>query len=265
MRRTRFERLASPGLAAILVALTTFAVWTAVTTQTVARSARTAVSLSDDYQQARYWVGAEQSLARQYRVDPSRDVHAAHSAAARALVGALQAARRIGGADDQALVDQVLLTHTGYLSAADDLFAAVDTRDQQRVAYIDDEETEPVFILIEQQVDAAATIHRQEAFQRLDALDRLQHTVVVATPIVFALGLLLLGVFAYIMRSYRRRIDEATQAELVRLEHAALTDHLTALGNHRAYQEDYHREVSRALRHDEPRVCELSVWRGMVA
>jgi diguanylate cyclase (GGDEF)-like protein len=252
MRRTRFERLASPGLAAILLALTAFAIWTAVTTQTVARSARTAVSLSDDYQQARYWVGAEQSLAHQYRVDPSRDVHAAHNAAARALVSALQAARRIGSADDQALVDRVLLTHTGYLSAADDLFAAVDTRDQQRVAYIDDEETEPVFILIEQQVDAAATIHRLEAFQRLDALDRLQHTVVVATPIVFALGLLLLGVFAYIMRSYRRRIDEATQVELVRLEHAALTDHLTALGNHRAYQEDYHREVSRALRHDEP-------------
>jgi len=38
---------------------------------------------------------------------------------------------------------------------------------------------------------------------------------------------------------------------LALLGHAALTDHLTELGNHRAYQEDFYREVSRALRHEE--------------
>jgi diguanylate cyclase (GGDEF)-like protein len=44
----------------------------------------------------------------------------------------------------------------------------------------------------------------------------------------------------------------STRLQVARFAHAALTDHLTELGNHRAYQEDFYREVSRALRHDEP-------------
>jgi len=76
--------------------------------------------------------------------------------------------------------------------------------------------------------------------------------VEVATIVVFALGLLLLALCVSVLRAYQRRADEATRTQLAQLGHAALTDHLTELGNHRAYQEEYYREVSRARRHREP-------------
>jgi PleD family two-component response regulator len=73
-----------------------------------------------------------------------------------------------------------------------------------------------------------------------------------ATASAFVLGLIVLGRFAYARQDYERRIDEATRQQMARFAQDALTDHLTELGNHRAYQEDFYREVSRALRHDEP-------------
>lgn len=62
-------------------------------------------------------------------------------------------------------------------------------------------------------------------------------------------GFLILTGLVFTMRSYRRRADEATQRELLRLEEAALTDSLTGLGNHRAFHEDLGKELSRSRRH----------------
>jgi len=246
------SRLVSCGLAAVLIVLTTFAMWAAFTTQEAAGRARSAASLSDQYQQARYWVGAEESAERAYRISPGPPAYAEHRAAARALLSALQTIRRAGAADDRALVDQALRAHARYLIAVTRLFAVANQGNLPRGVRLDRAEADPLFSRIETLVDGAAEARRAEALRRLADLERMQRIVVVATPVVFALGLLLLGLCAYLLSGYKRRIDEATQARLAQLGHAALTDHLTELGNHRAYQEDFYRETSRALRHGEP-------------
>ena len=48
------------------------------------------------------------------------------------------------------------------------------------------------------------------------------------------------------------RLHERERIEHARVEQTALTDHLTGLGNHRAFHEDFYREASRARRHGEP-------------
>src|SRR4051794_26144147 len=66
----------------------------------------------------------------------------------------------------------------------------------------------------------------------------------------FLLGLGLLTAIVVLARlvGYRRRIEHAREAELARLAHAALTDSLTGLGNHRAFHEDLKRELQRRAR-----------------
>jgi len=72
--RGRFGRVAAWLLALIMVFLTGFALVSATATLQAGSDARSASILSDDYQQARYWVSAEESLERKYRVEPGRRV-----------------------------------------------------------------------------------------------------------------------------------------------------------------------------------------------
>ncbi|HZT13661.1 MAG TPA: bifunctional diguanylate cyclase/phosphodiesterase [Candidatus Baltobacteraceae bacterium] len=54
----------------------------------------------------------------------------------------------------------------------------------------------------------------------------------------------------YTRRVYRRRADAEVRRHVESLERAALTDSLTGLGNHRAFYEQFEREVARARRHN---------------
>jgi diguanylate cyclase (GGDEF)-like protein len=50
------------------------------------------------------------------------------------------------------------------------------------------------------------------------------------------------------LAGHRREVERARDEELARLAEAALTDSLTELGNHRAFQEDLRREIARRRR-----------------
>ena len=65
----------------------------------------------------------------------------------------------------------------------------------------------------------------------------IQHLTFVITPLMFAIGLLLTVILGLINKTYRKKIDQGVQEEMQRLEHLAMTDPLTGLGNHYAYQE----------------------------
>jgi len=54
------------------------------------------------------------------------------------------------------------------------------------------------------------------------------------------------------LEASKRRIEQATIARIEGLERVALTDNLTQLGNHRAFSDDFAREVARAQRHAHP-------------
>ncbi len=246
-----WSRAASVGLAGVLLFLTGFALWTATTTLRTVKQVERSSSASRAFERARYAVAAEESFERKYRLEPGPESQSQFDAATRSLEGALAAAGHADGAAE-AVIARTLEQHRVYLRATERMFAAVDAGRLKRVVAIDHAQTEPAFARIEHTVETEADAHTAEAASRLRALDSSQSHVLIATPIAFALGLLLLGGFLGILVAYRRRAESATKTELRRLEHAALTDNLTGLRNHRAFQEDVSRELKRRERHETP-------------
>ena len=80
-----------------------------------------------------------------------------------------------------------------------------------------------------------------------------QTTIVLS---VLVLGLPVIVALLVVIRIFERR-ENAANLNMVRLEQAALTDSLTSLGNHRAYQEELQKEVEEA--HEAGRSLSLAV------
>jgi signal transduction histidine kinase len=162
--------------------------------------------------------------SREYRFEPSLDVRGQYQAAAAALVKDLLAAssKEVGDPEeDQHLVARVLSEHQRYLLATAQLFAAVDTGEKATALALDRTTCGPLFEQMQQQVDGLVNEHSQEAIQRLAELDQSQQKSFTTAPIVFTVGLVLLGLCWGVLRTYRRKLDEAKQSELARLEETA--------------------------------------------
>jgi len=209
----RAGRLTSLGLLAVLVALPGFALWGATSTYRTGVAVRHATELSNAFEAARYAVAAEESLERKYRLEPGQAVRSRHQAAAADMLAALQQARTIGAPADLLLIDDVLAKHGPYLQAISRMFAAVDAGDTVAATAIDSAEVDPSFDAIETQVVAASDFHRIDAAEHLTALAAIQTSVVISTPVVFALGVGLVVFFWTVLRSYQRRAEEGLMRE----------------------------------------------------
>ena len=227
-------RLATAGLAAVLLLLTGFALWASFSTNRAARQADRLSRLSDAYQQARFAVAAEESLERKYRLEPGPEVRQRYQQAAAELLAGLDGVRQRGDVNDRALVAKVEAEHARYLDGIDRMFDAVDAGDTRRVLAIDGAETEPAFAAIEAQVNAAADAHHEQALASLRALRSTEAMVLVATPIAFAAGLGLLTMFWTIVVGYQRHTERQTaetKHQAAENQHQALHDALTGLPN----------------------------------
>jgi signal transduction histidine kinase/ActR/RegA family two-component response regulator len=202
------------GLGAVLLLLTGFALWVAFSTKTAAERATLASQMSDKYDHVSTAVAAEESLERKYRLEPGPEIAAQHHDQAVALIAGLQSIAQTGDDHDREVVQRTLITHERYLEATRRMFAAVDAGDNKKVIAIDEKEVDPVFSLIEREIEAAATHYDRQTSRRLSDLTHTESVVVIATPIVFTLGLFLLGWFWRLLRSYQWRIDAANQREV---------------------------------------------------
>ncbi len=247
--RPHFNAIITGALALVLCGMGGFAIFGVVMTQRATDAVHTAEDLNDQYQQARYWIGTEESLERMYRIEPGPDVLASHRAAESTLIQNMQQVIRIGTSTDRAIAQAILTDHSRYEYTSRLMFAAVDAGDQASVERIDDNLDDPVFEHIQTTINAQAAIYHSRAAQQLAALQQLQSHIVVAAPIVFVIGCSLLVVLWRVLYGYRRRVDELHQNEVARLAEAASTDNLTHLGNHRAYQEAVQIAIRDAAQH----------------
>jgi signal transduction histidine kinase len=217
-------RLATLGQIIVLLALMGLAFWTTAMTLKLSGAVKEAVSVNTMLEQAHYDLGTEESLAREYRLHPSLTIRSQHQQAATALVKDLQAAsaNEVGEPPgDRDLVADVLSEHRRYLLAAAQLFAAVDAGDTARIRTLEQTTIDPLFQQMQQQVSALDNEHSQEALQRLTELDQTQHKIFTTTPIVLIIGLGLFGLCWAVLQTYRRKLEEATQAELAQLQETA--------------------------------------------
>jgi diguanylate cyclase (GGDEF)-like protein len=209
------SRLASFGLASVLIVLSIVAVWGEFSTNRAAHAAKRFSELSDAFEQARFAVAAEESLNRKYRLQPSAEVLARHHEAAASLLAALENARRLGEPADRALISDVLAVHKEYLLAIDRMFAAVDAGDITRANELDRTDVDPKFDNMEARIFAAYDAHGAAAVQRLSELAYVQTSVLAVTIFAFAIGMGLVILFEFILRAQRRRADEAMKHEAI--------------------------------------------------
>jgi len=217
-------RLATLGLVAMLFALASFATLTTETTLHLSGNVEEAVTVIDLYQRAQYELQLAETLRNTYVFKPGPGVRSQFQMATALLAEDLKAAssKEVGDPEsDQELVAQVLSEQQRYLLAAAQLFAAVDAGDEAQVHALDQTMLDPLVEQMKQQVGDLVDAHSQEASQRLTELEQTQQRNQVITPIVFTLGLALLGLCWWVLQIYRRRFDEARRGELTQLEEAA--------------------------------------------
>jgi diguanylate cyclase (GGDEF)-like protein len=254
--RHRDRWVVRASLAGLLIVLCFLAGFSVVTEHGVAaKSARAdrAIRLSATYQDARHWVSEEKSVERQYRIEGSSAVRVSHNAAEERLGADLDRLVALDdSADTRATVAQLQRLQADYHSGSHALFDAVDQGDDAKVTYFDHTVIDPVFgiladVVYRHAAAASAAALRQSAALRAGEA-RANRTVSIAV----ALGLVLLALYAAIVVRYGRRLDAARAAEVERLAEIAITDPLTGLRNHRAFQEDVVRELQRVSRTGVP-------------
>jgi diguanylate cyclase (GGDEF)-like protein len=220
----------------LLVGVSGFAAWAALSTRASAGGATSASRLADAYQQARLAVTRIELYEHAFRLQPDPATAAKERAALADLRGALASVVRNGDAHDRAVARDLDARAAQLVPGWRALMLAVQRGDAVAVDRIDRQRLSPRLAGMEVTVNAAAAGHRKQLFAGLRAARRSETIVVTAMVVMLGLCLLLLMTVSMILR-YRRRLELAAVAEMARLRGAALTDSLTALANHRAFQE----------------------------
>jgi diguanylate cyclase (GGDEF)-like protein len=210
-------------------------------------------SVSSTYQQLLFVLAEEETLQYEYELHPSTALRNEHFTKATMLSTLLQGLPQDTSTGDNRLDQHLLLTQqTAYTFYTGQVFSEIDSRNFTQASTIRTQNVIPVFSLIENELTVQTKREAAASAHNLAQLTQIQHTIAVGAPIVFFIGLLLSGITYYVQRSYRGKLDTATQTEIVRLEHLISTDSLTGLGNHYAYQEHLSRALEQAQHNHEP-------------
>jgi diguanylate cyclase (GGDEF)-like protein len=203
----------------VLVALAAFATWSNISASRAAAKVGRASDLLESYQRARFDVSQEESLKRQYRLEPSAGVLAAHDEISADLTATLKLLVASDTSRRTRLTPLLALqevARTGVL----DLFAANDRGDTTAATRIDDTIVDPALSALDAEIYADANAQTAITDRAIADLRRSDRGLLMATPVAFALGLLVLLLFLRISRDYQRTIETR-----------AMRDALTGLPN----------------------------------
>jgi diguanylate cyclase (GGDEF)-like protein/putative nucleotidyltransferase with HDIG domain len=240
-------------LLAGLTALAAFALSAQHGVVSEAKRADTATRLATVYQDARFWVGQNESLERKYRVEPSPAVLVAFKEAGVKLVADLRELAAVDGSPPvKAMVVHLLQVHQGYEQATRRMFAAVFSGNIQLIRYLDITVTDPIFTVMQTDVYGGASAASRNALRQSATLRKNESEAFDAGVLAVVVAIGLVGIQGLVVRRYRRAGMRMRAAELKRLSLQAITDPLTALGNHRAFHQDLTNEIQRTARAGVP-------------
>jgi diguanylate cyclase (GGDEF)-like protein len=232
------------GLAAVLLGLTGVSVAGATQTRASADASAAAIALAQAYELADDAVVLEEVAEQRYRLEPGEEARALHGGAAGALEVALSDIAVRGTSADRDLVAELRGLQARYLTAMEQLFAAVDRGDAQSAASIDDEQVDVLSGRIGNLVHEASAASAAEASEAMRDLQRVEGMVFTATTATFGAGLTLMVVFAFIAGGYQRRLLRHAAEH----EYQASHDALTGLPNRTLFTECTTRALGDAAR-----------------
>jgi diguanylate cyclase (GGDEF)-like protein len=196
----------------VLVALAVFSTWSNLAASAAARRVATATELLESYDRARFDLSEEESLDRTYRMQPTSEVSAAHAEVSNDLTATLDhlsagdRTQRLGLARLQAL-------HKTYTEGIPRVFAAVDAGNSTLAARLESSITEPARVSLEAAIYADANQQALITDATIHDLRNATRGVLFATPVAFAIGVLVLLVFLRISRNHRRTIETRTNRD----------------------------------------------------
>jgi len=230
-RAHQVSRLAYIGLVLVVAALVSVATSAAFVTRTAALAAGSAIAEARLYNDALVQVEVEQSLRHEYRLGRTAALRASNRAAERRQQSDL------GQLPHSPALTAYRAADARYDEAARRVYAVVDTYDLPLSTAIQnraDDLFDPLQKIAKAQ-SAAAVLRADVA---LRALHETENTMLRVTVTASVASVLCLGIVLLVLRHYKRVVSEAMSAEVARFRRASLTDSLTGLGNHRAYQEN---------------------------
>ena len=244
------------GIVAMFAVLAVLAGLSLVTqrhTTDLAQRTETTSRLAALYRDIDHWVQEEKSIEREYGLEGSSSVQADHDRAGARVEAGLEQVTALDRSPATAhRVADLLGLQRGYATASDRLFAAVDAEDAAAVQHEEHEVIDPIYGVLEASVEQESHRSTAAGLAYTTELRRIQGATLTATTFAFAGGFALLGWFTRMLLRLRRRLEDARRAEVARLAQIAMTDPLTGLRNHRAFQEDLARELQRCGRTGEP-------------
>jgi len=215
------SRAVAAGLIIVVLAFTALSTGRTLVTARAFERMNVATTLGDAFAGAHNAADTEESLDRLYQLAPAPDVRRQHLDAATSLVASLLVVRQHGNAADIRLVDRVLLDHTTYLDASEQLYAAVDQGDVLLARTIHERSDDAELGNIADILGTAAAHHAAGELQARQELARTEHMVSIAAPVASALELAFAALIWTVIRMYQVRLDEAAQERVESAERAA--------------------------------------------
>jgi PAS domain S-box-containing protein/diguanylate cyclase (GGDEF)-like protein len=202
-------RLASFGIAAVLLALAACAAWGAASTYLADHAVKRATEASTAIQRVREGIAAERMVRRSAGTPPNDDARSRHKEASAAIQSNLQTAHIFTEGVDRRLVEDLSARHNQYLAAAGSAWGeggeeSVPLRvfDQTRS---DTSRAEAALSTLEADAEQVAERLRVEALGLLQVLVDIQTRVLIGGPVLFGLGLVLVGAVWRMQRGEQRR------------------------------------------------------------
>jgi diguanylate cyclase (GGDEF)-like protein len=245
------RRAAIAVMAAVILTLAGFAVWAAHTTYQSVNDVQRQTTLNDAFQDARHAVAQENLAARRYQLSPDREHIQEFRTARSGLDEALTTVRTHGSPGDISVTQTIQQQNDAAAGWFAKLPGYVINNDVNHVVGVTDGHLQPMFDSMTTTLNISGRAHRRAALASLSRSRSSEKVVVATTAITVALGMLLLASATAVMR-YRERLERIRVREVDRLTRAALTDSLTGLGNHRAFEEDLQRDLAQAEQTGRP-------------
>jgi diguanylate cyclase (GGDEF)-like protein/PAS domain S-box-containing protein len=202
-------RLASFGIAAVLLALAACAAWGATSTYLADHAVKRATEASNAIERVRQGIAAERLVRRSAGPTPTDDDRSRHKEASAVIQSNLLTAHIFTEGMDRRLVEGLSARHNAYLAAAGNAWG--EESDESLPLRVFDPthgnsaRADAALSTLEADADQLADRLRVQALGLLQVLVDIQTRVLIAGPVLFTLGLVLVGTVWRMQRSEQRR------------------------------------------------------------